>query len=219
MAIPRVKICCIRSAEEARIAIDLGAAAIGLVSEMPSGPGVISEPVIAAIAAGVPPAIGTFLLTSRTDPEQIVAQQRRCGVNTLQICDYPPLGTLETLRAALPGVSLVKVVHVDGEGSLERALELARGADALLLDSGNLAAPVRELGGTGRVHDWSISARIVEKVGVPVFLAGGLTAENVLGAIQTVRPFGVDLCTGVRTNGALDRRKLARFMEALAAAA
>jgi phosphoribosylanthranilate isomerase len=216
---PRVKICCIRSAEEARLAVDLGAAAIGLVSEMPSGPGAISEEAIAEIAATVPAGIGTFLLTSRTEPEQIVAQQRRCGVNTLQICDYPAPGTLETLRAALPGVSLVKVVHVEGESAVGRALELARGADALLLDSGALAAPVRKLGGTGRVHDWSISARIVEKAGVPVFLAGGLTPENVARAVRMVRPFGVDLCTGVRTNGALDRGKLARFMEAVAAAA
>ena len=219
MAITRVKICCIRSIEEARLAIRLGATALGLVSEMPSGPGTIPEPLIAEIAAAVPPPTATFLLTSRTDRQGIIAQQKRCRVNTIQICDSVPLGTLTALRRALPGVSLVQVIHVNGEESVAEALQVAREADALLLDSGDRSLPVKELGGTGRKHDWSLSARIVSDLPIPVFLAGGLNPANVAEALGTVRPFGVDLCTGVRTAGALDEQKLARFMEAIAAAA
>jgi phosphoribosylanthranilate isomerase len=219
MALTRVKICCIRSIEEARLAIRLGATALGLVSEMPSGPGTIPESLIAEIAVSVPPAVAKFLLTCRTDPHEIIAQQKRCRVNTIQICDSVPPGALKALRCALPGVSLVQVVHVNGEESVAEALQVAREADALLLDSGDRSLPVKELGGTGRKHDWSLSARIVSDSPIPVFLAGGLNPANVAEAIRTVRPFGVDLCTGVRTAGVLDEQKLTQFMAAVAAAA
>jgi phosphoribosylanthranilate isomerase len=214
----RVKVCCISSVEEARLAVRLGAAALGLVSEMPSGPGVIAESLIAAIAATVPPPIATFLLTSRTDPAEIAAQQKRCRVNTIQMCDRLPSGAYSMLRKSLPGISLVQVVHVMDEASIDEAVEATRGADALLLDSGNQLLPIKELGGTGRIHDWTLSAEIVRKSDVPVFLAGGLNAENVADAIRSVRPFAVDLCSGVRTNGALDEQKLIRFMAAVSAA-
>lgn len=218
MRMTRVKVCCIRSVEEARLAVRLGASALGLVSEMPSGPGVIPEALIAEIAAAVPPRIGTFLLTSRADPAEIVAQQKRCRVHTIQICDRLRPGGLATLRAALPGILLVQVIHVRDGASVAEAEDAAREADVLLLDSGNPSLPVKELGGTGRTHDWTLSAEIVKKSRVPVFLAGGLNADNVGEAIRSVRPFGVDLCTGVRTDGALDEIKLARFMSAVSVA-
>lgn len=214
----RVKICCIASIEEARLAVRAGASALGLVSEMPSGPGVISETRIKEISATVPPPIATFLLTSRTDPEEIIAQQQRCRVNTIQICDRPSRGVYADLRRSLPGVSLVQVIHVGDERSVAEALQVAHAVDALLLDSGDPSLPTKELGGTGRTHDWQVSARIVEESPVPVFLAGGLNPGNVDEAIRSVRPFGVDLCTGVRTLGKLDERKLAQFMEAVAVA-
>lgn len=212
----RVKICCIASLEEARLAVNLGASALGLVSEMPSGPGVIPEALIAEITAAVPPPVGRFLLTSLTDPDEIVAQQQRCGPNTLQLCDRMPPGAHAVLRRRLPGISLVQVVHVVDGDSLTEALWVAPEVDALLLDSGDLSLAVKELGGTGRVHDWSLSAEIVSRSGVPVFLAGGLNAGNVGEAIRAVRPFGVDVCTGVRSGGALDRRKLSEFLAAVA---
>ncbi|MEZ4299445.1 MAG: phosphoribosylanthranilate isomerase [Polyangiaceae bacterium] len=211
----RVKVCCIHSVEEARLSVRLGASALGLVSEMPSGPGVISEETIAEIASVVPPPIGRFLLTSRTDAGEIGAQQRRCGVNTVQICDRVPAGAHAELRAALPGISLVQVVHVTGEESVREALEVGSLVDALLLDSGNQALAVKELGGTGRTHDWGVSAEIVRRSPVPVFLAGGLNAANVGEAIGRVRPFGVDVCSGVRTDGGLDAGKLEQFMVAV----
>lgn len=208
---PRVKVCCISSVEEARAAIRAGASALGLVSSMPSGPGVISEALIAEIAASVPPPIATFLLTCGQDVGAIIAQQRRCRTNTVQLCDRLTAGSYADLRAAMPGVSLVQVIHVSGEASLEEALSVAPQVDALLLDSGNQTLAVKELGGTGRVHDWSISRRIREQVSVPIFLAGGLRPENVGEAIRQVGPFGLDLCSGVRSAGRLDEEKLGRF--------
>jgi phosphoribosylanthranilate isomerase len=202
------------TAGEAALAVRYGAAALGFVSAMPSGPGVIDEESIAAIVARVPPGVGTFLLTARLEVADIVAQQRRTRVNTLQLCDRLPPGALDELRAALPGIGLVQVVHVIGEESVAEAIAVALRVDALLLDSGDPRGAVKELGGTGRTHDWALSRRIVAAVPVPVYLAGGLHAGNVGAALALVSPFAVDVCTGVRGPGGLAEERLAAFMHA-----
>ena len=212
---PRIKVCCIASPDEARLAIELGASALGLVSEMPSGPGPIAEEEIRSIRRHVPPPVATFLLTCRQDAAGVIDQLRRTGCNTVQLCDELTRGSYDDLRANLPGVSIVQVIHVGGDESLEQAIKVSPHVDAILLDSGRPSLKVKELGGTGRVHDWAVSARVREAVPVPVFLAGGLRADNVARALETVRPFGVDVCTGVRTDGRLDACKLAEFMAAV----
>ncbi len=200
------------------MAIAHGAAALGLVSQMPSGPGVVSDDLITAIIATVPPPIATFLLTSARDADAIIAQQRRMRPTTLQLVDHLGADVHRALRKALPGVTLVQVVHVEDEESVQYALAASHTVDALLLDSGRLNAPVKELGGTGRTHDWTLSRRIRDQAGKPVFLAGGLRDTNVVDAMRAVEPFGLDLCSGVRTDGALDAVKLDAFMRAAGAA-
>jgi phosphoribosylanthranilate isomerase len=207
----RVKICCIASAEEAHMAIRAGASAIGLVSEMPSGPGVISEELIQEIVQSVPAGIDTVLLSSKQNPEAVIEQQRKTGARTIQLVDAFPVSGYTALRRAMPGIRLMQVVHVVGESSLQESIALAPSVDAILLDSGNPSLAVKELGGTGRTHDWSVSKHIRESVPVPVYLAGGLTPENVREAVERVHPYAVDVCSGVRTNGRLDRQKLDTF--------
>jgi len=209
----RVKICCISTKEEAKLAIKYGASAVGLVSEMPSGPGVISEELISEIATIIPPGISSFLLTSKQDAGSIIQQQKKTGVNTIQLCDRLETVNYNELRNAMPGISLVQVIHVNGPESVAEAIAASRYVNAILLDSGNQSLPVKELGGTGKVHDWNLSAEIRNTVNIPVFLAGGLKPENVLEAVRKVRPFGVDICSGVRTNGKLDLTKLGKFFE------
>lgn len=211
---PRIKICCIQSVDEARMAVRRGASALGLVSAMPSGPGPIPEERIAEIAATVPPGVTSVLLTSSRDAEEVIAQQRRCGVNAVQLVDDLERGSWADLRRALPGVAVLQVLHVTGEEVVPRALAAAPHVDALLLDSGNPGLTVKELGGTGRRHDWAVSRRIVEAVNVPVWLAGGLRPGNAAEARARVAPFGLDVCTGVRTDGALDEAKLRSFVAA-----
>lgn len=214
-AFPNLKVCCIATVEEAEIAVDHGANAIGLVSEMPSGPGVIPDDRIEEIAARIPPGVSTFLLTSSCEVDAIVDQQRRFGVDTIQLCDDLAPGHILELRSLMPGISIVQVIHVAGENSIDHAIEAAGAAHALLLDSGNASSTVKELGGTGRTHDWAVSRKIRDEVQVPVWLAGGLTPDNIAEAIRQVRPFGVDVCTGLRTKGILDVEKLARFTQQL----
>ena len=208
---PRVKICCIANEQEAANAILFGASAIGLVGKMPSGPGPISDEEIFGIAKTVPPPIGTFLLTSEQTSHGILEHHFRTLTNTIQIVDELPERDYANIRAVAANIKLVQVIHVTGEESVDEACELAEHVDAILLDSGNPNLAIKELGGTGRQHDWRLSRRIVETCGKPVFLAGGLNADNVREAIDTVQPFGVDLCSGVRTDGKLDLRKLEQF--------
>lgn len=200
------------SVHEAELAIKLGANAIGLVSEMPSGPGPIPEELITEIAAAVKERIETFLLTSKRNVEEIISQLNRCNTSTVQIVDSLEQGTHNDLRKTLPDIRIVQVIHVVDEASVIEAIENAKTADALLLDSGNQKLSIKELGGTGRTHNWELSRQIVERVGIPVYLAGGLNPQNVKEAIQRVKPFGVDICSGVRTNGNLDEDKLRAFI-------
>jgi phosphoribosylanthranilate isomerase len=210
--ITRFKICCIASEDEARMAIEHGAHAIGLVAKMPSGPGPIADELIRKIASAVPPPIATFMLTSETAVRDIIEHHNRTRTNTIQIVDAVSSGTYSELKAALPAVKIVQVIHVIDESSIEEAVKISEMVDALLLDSGNPKLKVKELGGTGRVHNWKLSKQIVDQAKCPVFLAGGLNPENVRQAIEEVHPFAVDICSGVRTDGKLDRKKLEMFI-------
>lgn len=194
------------------MAIAAGADAIGLVSQMPSGPGPIPDSTIAEIASAIPPGVATFLLTCELSSREIIEQQRRCGANTIQLVDEVGTAVHAALRDALPGISIVQVIHVRDESAVREAVEVAPGVDAVLLDSGNPSLAIKELGGTGRAHDWTISRAIRDAIDIPVYLAGGLNAENVGSAIAVVAPFGVDVCSGVRTGGVLDADKLGSFM-------
>lgn len=217
---PSIKICCIASLAEARLAQAHGAAALGLVSAMPSGPGVANDVVIAEVAAalrGEP--LRTFLLTARTRADAIAEQHSAAGTTTLQLVDHVPHAELLRLRLLCPGVELVQVIHVIGEASVDEALTVAPLVDAVLLDSGNPRLQVKQLGGTGRTHDWRLSRRIRDAIHpLPLWLAGGLRDHNVAAAIAAVQPYGLDLCTGVRRDGRLDAGRLAAFVAAVRAA-
>lgn len=210
-----IKICCISSIEEAKIAIKAGASAIGLVGHMPSGPGVISDDLITEIASFTPKHIDTFLLTSETSVAKIIEHHSKVNTTTIQIVDALTEGDHLEIKKALPNIKIVQVLHVLDESSITEAVEISKYVDLILLDSGNPNLATKELGGTGRVHNWKISKQIVESVTVPVFLAGGLNPTNAFKAIEEVNPYGLDLCSGLRTDGKLDEQKLTAFFKAL----
>jgi phosphoribosylanthranilate isomerase len=209
----RVKICCISSIEEAKLAVRCGASALGLVGKMPSGPGIIDDNLICQIAKSAPPPVSTFLLTSETTAENIISHYKRAYTTTIQMVDAIDKRDYQILRNELPGIKLVQVIHVIDEKSVDEAIEISEMVDAVLLDSGNPNLSIKELGGTGRVHNWELSRKIRDQIKVPVFLAGGLNKDNVVEAIETVQPFGIDICSGVRTNCKLDRTKLETFFK------
>jgi len=212
---PRVKICCICSIDEARIAIEHGASALGLVGHMPSGPGVIGDELINQIVKTVPPPISTFLLTSETKPQDIIRHYKRVYTTTIQIVGELEKREYEIIRKDLPNVKLVQVIHVIDDNSVKEAIEISKFVDAILLDSGNPNLSIKELGGTGRIHNWDLSREIRNSIPIPLFLAGGLNKDNIRKAIETVQPFGIDLCSSVRTNGKLNQQNLKDFFKAI----
>ncbi len=211
----RIKICCIQSIREAKQAIDAGADAIGLVASMPSGPGPIADKKIQEVARAVPGAM-SVLLSSRISFEALHEHVALCRPGALQLVDRVDPDTRSRLKETFPGLTVIQVVHVK-KGIFSEALdEAVPHSDMLLLDSGNPdAIENRELGGTGRVHDWSESARIIQHSPIPVWLAGGLTPGNVGRAIRMTQPYGVDICSGLRPTGALDSELLASFVNAV----
>ena len=208
----RIKICCIASIEEAQMALDAGADAVGLVSAMPSGPGVIGDALIAEIIDWVGSRAATVLLTSRLTAASISEQLQRALPTVIQLVDTLPDDELTGLRAQHSDVLVMPVIHVQSADSIAEAVRLGPVADALLLDSGNPTAIVKELGGTGHTHDWRLSSAICQATRIPVFLAGGLRADNVAEAVRTTRPFGVDVCSGVRRDGRLNEQRLTAFI-------
>lgn len=212
---PKIKICCISSLEEAFLAIILGADALGLVGNMPSGPGVIADELISQISKHIPPPIATFLLTSERKASDIIAHHQKVQTNTIQLVDSLLEMDYAKIREAIPAVKIVQVIHVLNEKQIDEALEIEPWVDAILLDSGNPNLKVKILGGTGNAHDWKLSRKIREAVKKPVFLAGGINAQNVKQAIEEVNPYGIDLCSSVRTNGQLDASKLDIFFKAI----
>ena len=203
------------SIEEARFAITAGADGLGLVGKMPNGPGPIADELIAEIASTIPPPVATFLLTSEQRASAIILHAQRTHTNTIQIVDELLEGSYFQIREALPAIRIVQVIHITSEDTIAEALAIQDEVDALLLDSGEPKAFIKTLGGTGKTHNWDISARLVKQVNIPVFLAGGLHEGNVKEAIHFVQPFGVDVCSGVRTGGKLDKHKLEAFISAV----
>ena len=182
---------------------------------MPSGPGVISNDLIGEIARSIPTAIASFLLTQRQTARALIEQHRFCKTTAIQLVDAVPQDELHALRRALPSVKLVQVIHVVDSASIHAAQLVAPFVDAVLLDSGQPTAAIKTLGGTGRTHDWALSREICDALQVPVFLAGGISAHNIAQAVATVSPFGVDLCSSVRTDDYLDEVKLRGFFKAV----
>ena len=197
------------------MAIDHGADALGLVGKMPNGPGPIPDWLIAEIVRTIHPPVASFLLTSEQSSEEIIYHIKRVDTNTVQIVDELTTGTYSDIRTALPHLKIVQVIHVNGEESIDEAVRISPNVDAILLDSGNPKGRIKTLGGTGNVHNWDLSREIVKAIDIPVFLAGGLHSNNVRQAIETVQPFGVDICSGVRTEGRLDSYKLEAFIKAV----
>jgi phosphoribosylanthranilate isomerase len=211
----KVKICCISSIEEAKLAIVHGAAAIGLVGRMPSGPGIITDELINSIAKTVIPPIDSFLLTSETTAEAIIEHHNKVNTTTIQMVDALSGREYHKIREAIPHVKLVQVIHVLDEKAVQEAIEISEWVDAILLDSGNPNLSTKVLGGTGKTHNWDLSKKIRENINIPTYLAGGINKDNIRMAIDHVQPYGIDLCSSVRTNGQLDERKLEELFKAL----
>lgn len=214
MSPPRLKVCCLQDERELDLAVAAGAHLLGLVGRGLSGPEVIDDDRITHLARRAPPGAVAVLLTRDQDPAELVRRVVRTRVGVVQICDAVSPEVWAAVRRDAPGVRILQVVHVQGPEALEEAQRVAPHVDAVLLDSGTPQGPNPVYGGSGATHDWQISRQIVQATPGPVWLAGGLQAGNLAAAWATVRPFGVDLCSGVRRDGRLDAARLGAFVAA-----
>lgn len=208
----KLKVCCIKSIQEAEMAIEYGTDAIGLVGPMPSGPGIIDDEKIFEIVQHVQGKVDTFLLSSETKAKKIIEHHKRTKTSTIQLVDHVNYDELKLIRSAIPKVRIVQVIHIANEDSVSEARQVSPYVDALLLDSGKPNAEHRTLGGTGLTHNWKISHEIVKQSSLPVYLAGGINQSNVQEAVNSVHPYGIDLCSGVRRNDNLQADLLESFV-------
>jgi phosphoribosylanthranilate isomerase len=210
----RVKICGVKSVAEARLAERHGADAVGvLVGRSHAAPDFI-EPVLAErIARSVPPFLTAVLVTHLDEPEGLLRLADDVACPVLQLHSDWSAAALRRLGPRLAPRKIVGKVSVESDAAIDRAQAIEPFVDAIVLDTRDRTTD--RVGGTGMVHDWSISARIAARARVPIILAGGLTPENVAEAVRTVKPWGVDVNSGVETaDGSKDERRVRQFIEA-----
>jgi phosphoribosylanthranilate isomerase len=197
----KIKICGITNVDDARLAVELGADALGFVF-YPKSPRSIKVRDAANICNGLPPfvaRVGVFVNELEYEIEKALGE---CLLTALQFHGDEPPGFCQKFAA-----KSIKAIRMRDESSLRAAAEYD--VDALLLDT----YTDESRGGTGRTFDWSLAVKAKE-LGPPIILSGGLTAANVQGAIRAVRPYGVDVSSGVeREPGKKDPEKLRRFIE------
>ena len=183
----------VRTPEEATALVGLGVDHVGVLVGDGAFPRELPTDRTSAIFAALPPTAQRVALSLSADPAEIarVAEQTRPDIIHIGAAiERFSARETQALRAAFPNVRIMRSIPVVDKTSIECAKEYRDVADFLLLDSHDLGD--RQIGGLGRTHDWSVSRRIVDEVGVPAILAGGLDADNVAAAIAAVRPAGVD---------------------------
>ena len=209
----RVQIAGVSSLEEALAIERLGADALGFTVRLPTGVhDGLTEAKARSIIAALPPFVSSVAITYVDNANEAVALCRYLGATVLQLHGKFPTGDLRLIRAALPHIKLIRAVHVTGPEALVQARSLQRSVDALILDTYD---PATGRGGaTGKTHDWKLSRQIVESIRAPVILAGGLTPDNVAEAIRQVRPWAVDVHTGIENaDGSRNLKKIRAFVE------
>jgi len=208
-----VKICGIRRQEDALIATELGADAIGLlVGQKHNSPDFVSATVARDIFRALPPSVDAVLVTHVEDVDELERLLQESEITTIQLHSEIAPSSVERLRHRLPHLKIFKSVNIISADSVAYPEAFKKLVDGFVLDSINLATS--QVGGTGKTHDWSVSRQIVMRYPeVPIILAGGLNSENVRSAIERVRPFGVDVNSGTKAaDGFKDPRKIEAFI-------
>lgn len=216
----KVKICGTTSVPDARMAADAGADYSGVVVEVPFSERSVPINSAAEIARQTP--IPTVILVFDCPTDWVIEAAVQIKPFAIQLLGHEPPTQVAALKGSL-SCEVWKSLFLPSENE-PRADEKAvvaqmeahidAGADALLFDTAEFGNGKARFGGTGKQSDWNLSAQLIQACEVPAFLSGGIRPENVRTAIETVRPYGVDLCSGVEASkGIRDRWKLKRLME------
>lgn len=193
-----IQIAGVHDLDEAEDVIAAGATHLGLPLRLPDGREDLGEADARALVRAVAGRIETVLITYQTDPDEILRFAAWLGVGAIQLHGHVDADTVARVRALESRVFLIQSLVVDGENLrqlLPFAARCAPHVDAFITDTYDPRTGRR--GATGLTHDWSISATLVQLLDRPLWLAGGLTADNVADGVRAARPAGVDAHTGV----------------------
>ena len=216
----KVKICGTTSVADARMAADAGADYSGVVVEVPFSERSVPINVATEIARQTP--ISTVILVFDRPTDWIKKAAAQIKPFAIQLLGHEPPNQVAELKGTL-SCEVWKSLFLPTENdpaadvqAIAAQIEayINAGADALLFDTAEFTDGKARFGGTGKQSDWNLSAQLIQASPVPAFLSGGIRPENVQKAIETVRPYGVDLCSGVEASkGVRDRGKLEQLME------
>ena len=209
----RVKICGIKRMEDAFSAIRWGADALGfLVGQRHTSGDFIEAALAREIILRLPPFVSKVLVTHLLRAEEVLKLVDETCVDTVQLHGEIQPDQVREIRQRRAHLRILKSFHIVDEASVEYGLPYYAHVDAFVLDS--LNAETGEIGGTGLVHDWAISRRVVSRYPIPIILAGGLNPENIREAIERVKPYGIDVNSGVKgASGFKDHAKVHAFIE------
>ncbi|HDS45870.1 MAG TPA: phosphoribosylanthranilate isomerase [Methanomicrobia archaeon] len=204
-----VKICGVTNAEDARLVLESGADLLGMIVDVPvASPRKISLDSAVEIAHALNNEIDLVAVMMPRTVQEVERIVRRLEPVAVQLHGFESNAFLHAVRTAVPDVKVIKTVHLDEIGAIHGGLPEPEYLDFLLLDTVS-----HQLGGTGKTHNWATSARLVEESTVPVLLSGGLSPSNVRDAIRAVKPYGVDVASGVESSpGRKSREKIELFV-------
>lgn len=213
----RVKICGIKRIEDAFSAVRWGADSVGfLVGQRHASPDFVTPDQAREMILRLPPFITKVMVTHLHTAKEVVALADQVCPDTVQLHGEIPHNEIRELRRQRPHLRILKSFHIVDEASIEYGVPYVGIVDAFVLDSVNVETG--EIGGTGLTHDWTISRRVVARYPTPVILAGGLTPENVQDAIHAVRPYAVDVNSGLKdAQGFKDHAKIHTFVDSVKA--
>ena len=207
MTTVKVKICGLKRELDVKLACELGADMLGFVVEVPSSPRSLSLEEAARLMELVPEDVRSVIVTVPQGLRRVLEAYKRLKPDILQIHGHLELSGL---REEIPNVKIVKALGMRSSSVIEEALKCSKFVDGFLADSPHPG----KFGGTGLTHDWSLSKRLRDAVyPKPFILAGGLNPENVESAVRLVKPYAVDVSSGVELKpGMKDPEKLEAFI-------
>lgn len=204
----KVKICGITSPEDLTLAVDVGADALGFVVDVPESPRDLSIAQAKDLVTRVPVSVESVVVTVFRSIDRLEQICRELRPNAIQLHGAPALSP--KIRRKLPRLRMIGAFSVNSDSQLVTTIHWVRGFDAVLVDTFD----AERIGGTGKTHDWNVSRQVREKISpTPLILAGGLTSHNVKEATGIVKPYAVDVSSGVENApGRKDRNKLFSFI-------
>ncbi len=208
----RIQMAGIRNIADALNSVECGVDIIGLlVGQKHTSDDFISKETAKEIKLSLPKGVTTTLITHLENASEIIDIARFIDVDYIQLHSYIEESEVDKIRETLPDKKLLRLIHISEDGETLNDISKIKNVDFYFTDSINLKT--NQVGGTGLTHDFERDRELVASLNKPVFVAGGLTPENVAEVVKLCQPYGVDVNSGCRgKNGGRDKAKMRKFV-------